>query len=355
MRDSTPSCRPDNSIQCRTGVPCRLQVREASDIGRRDRFRVAGAQRGELPFAQLAGELRLQDRVGARRAAAQVAVGDRGQLVARGAQQRLDLAAQLLAVLQRAGRLEGDAQRLAFILHVFFLNHLGKILRQSRNSRRLFAVSAIFLKMMREFLHEAAAAARGHDDRLDFAAFDRRPPGVDQRAHVGAAGLLVVQVKAQRAATAGARRLDERNAGAVEHARRCGIDARRERRLHAACQHEHAARVARRGPVSCVFALAGFSTSGHPAVSAGTACPRKAETKTAPCAAAARPARPAARGPRRPRPTFCSTMPRPMSARRPYCTPDGQVVSQERQVRQRSRCSCVFAVGVSPSSICLTR
>ena len=28
----------------------------------------------------------------------------------------------------------------------------------------------------------------------------------------------------------------------------------------------------------------------------------------------------------------------------PYCTPDGHVVSQLRHVRQRSRCSCVFAV-----------
>ena len=33
-----------------------------------------------------------------------------------------------------------------------------------------------------------------------------------------------------------------------------------------------------------------------------------------------------------------------MSTSRPYRTPDGQVVSQLRQVRQRSRCSCVFAV-----------
>ena len=33
-----------------------------------------------------------------------------------------------------------------------------------------------------------------------------------------------------------------------------------------------------------------------------------------------------------------------MSASRPYCTPDGQVVSQARQVRQRSRCRRVLAV-----------
>ena len=37
------------------------------------------------------------------------------------------------------------------------------------------------------------------------------------------------------------------------------------------------------------------------------------------------------------RSTCCSTMRRPISTRLPYCTPDGQVVSQLRQVRQRSR------------------
>ena len=40
--------------------------------------------------------------------------------------------------------------------------------------------------------------------------------------------------------------------------------------------------------------------------------------------------------------TRCCATSRPMSTRRPYCTPDGQVVSQFRQVRQRSRCSCVL-------------
>src|SRR5262249_26052684 len=57
----------------------------------------------------------------------------------------------------------------------------------------------------------------------------------------------------------------------------------------------------------------------------------------------------------RPLATFSSTIARPMSARRPYCTPEGQVVSQERHVRQRSRCRRVFWVGAAPSSTCLTR
>ena len=53
--------------------------------------------------------------------------------------------------------------------------------------------------------------------------------------------------------------------------------------------------------------------------------------------------------------TLSSTSLRPMSTRWPYCTPLGQVLSQLRQVRQRSRCSCVFSVGASPSSTCLIR
>ncbi len=61
-------------------------------------------------------------------------------------------------------------------------------------------------------------------------------------------GLVLVQVETQRSATAGARRLDERYAVPVEYARRRRVDRRRKRGLHAAREHQHAARVARRGP-----------------------------------------------------------------------------------------------------------
>jgi hypothetical protein len=46
--------------------------------------------------------------------------------------------------------------------------------------------------------------------------------------------------------------------------------------------------------------------------------------------------------------TFWSTILRPISSRCPYCTPLGQVVSQLRQVRQRSRCIWVLRVGFDP-------
>ncbi|MNS63173.1 hypothetical protein D3C86_1329580 [compost metagenome] len=50
-----------------------------------------------------------------------------------------------------------------------------------------------------------------------------------------------------------------------------------------------------------------------------------------------------------------STTFRPISTSRPYFTPDGQVDSQLRQVRQRSRCSRVLSVTGWPSSICFIR
>src|SRR5258708_27213119 len=62
--------------------------------------------------------------------------------------------------------------------------------------------------------------SRGHDDGFDPAAFDRRPPTVDQRAHIGQAVVLVGEVVTQRAAAAGAFRFDERDADAVEYPRR---------------------------------------------------------------------------------------------------------------------------------------
>ncbi len=95
--------------------------------------------------------------------------------------------------------------------------------------------------------HARAAPGRGHHDRLG-ALLHQRPPRVDQAAHVVEALVLVVQVEAQRAAAARPRRLDERDAEPVEHARRGGVRVGRERRLHAAGERDHPTRVARRGP-----------------------------------------------------------------------------------------------------------
>jgi hypothetical protein len=71
---------------------------------------------------------------------------------------------------------------------------------------------------------------------------------MDQPAHVLDAGGLIVQVKAQGAATSRPRRLDQRYAEPVEHSRSGSVDRRRECRLHAAGERKHFARVSRLRP-----------------------------------------------------------------------------------------------------------
>ncbi len=53
------------------------------------------------------------------------------------------------------------------------------------------------------------------------------------------------------------------------------------------------------------------------------------------------------------RPIRATATSRPISSSFAYSTPDGQVVSQARQVRQRSRWRRVRTVASLPSSICL--
>jgi hypothetical protein len=92
-----------------------------------------------------------------------------------------------------------------------------------------------------------------HHDRLDrraVLALDVGPPGVDVAAHVLQAGVLVVQVEAHRAAAARLGRFEQLHAEHVEHACGGGVDVGRHRRLHAARQHQHLARVLARGPGS---------------------------------------------------------------------------------------------------------
>src|SRR5687768_10928578 len=84
----------------------RLQVREAADVRGGDDVGATGLERAELAGAQLARDFRVQQRVGAGGPAAEMRVVHRLERVSGRGQQRLDLAADLLAVLQRARRLE---------------------------------------------------------------------------------------------------------------------------------------------------------------------------------------------------------------------------------------------------------
>ena len=71
-------------------------MREASDVGRRDEVGPSGLERRQLVGLQLARELRLQQRIRSRRAAAQVRIRDWRELEAQRQQNLLDGKRQIL-------------------------------------------------------------------------------------------------------------------------------------------------------------------------------------------------------------------------------------------------------------------
>src|SRR5471032_1974600 len=77
-----------------------LQMAETADVGGDYALRRAGVQRGKLVRFQSGRQFRLQERVGAGGAAAQMAVGDRRQLEARRGKDGLDNTCYFLTVLQ---------------------------------------------------------------------------------------------------------------------------------------------------------------------------------------------------------------------------------------------------------------
>ena len=218
------SASSTTSIQWRTGVVvplcrCWMQPMFAETI-----VAASSASRcAELAVAQARRELGLQHRVRPCRAAAQVRlVGGDANVEAERRQRRLDAAAQALAVLQRARRMEGQAlpfrQRLAFRRQGCTPSRLprragerqavaeyrdetgeelGKVARQVGDATRLRRVRRIVRERVAVLLDGDAAARCVHHDRLDLAALDERPPGVDvalasararRRGRSGAAG-----------------------------------------------------------------------------------------------------------------------------------------------------------------------
>src|SRR5713101_9713946 len=85
-----------------------LQLREAADVGGEDPLGAARGERGKPVALQLRGELRLQDGVGTRRAAAQMCVRHRRELESGAGKQPLGHAFYALAMLQRARRMKRD-------------------------------------------------------------------------------------------------------------------------------------------------------------------------------------------------------------------------------------------------------
>ena len=86
-------------------------MRLAADIGSDDLLRCAGLQGLQLVLSQLLGQRWLQQRIGTRRAAAQMTVGHWREHHTTGGQHAFGLAARLLTMLQAARRVIGQAAR----------------------------------------------------------------------------------------------------------------------------------------------------------------------------------------------------------------------------------------------------
>ncbi|ABA49505.1 hypothetical protein BURPS1710b_3344 [Burkholderia pseudomallei 1710b] len=229
-----------------------LQMRDAADVRRYDHLRLGLLQLRELALAQLVRERRLRERIGARGAAAQMAVGGQPNFDAEPLQQPLDLAAQLLAVLQRARRMIGDGMDSAPArerdqLGLEAAEQLGCVLRQLDDAARLVRVGRIAAQQVRVLAHRRAAAGRVHHDRFD-AALDVRPPRVDVASRIVERFIVIAQMQPDRAAAAGFRRDHGFDAERIQHARGRDVDVRHHRRLHAAREHQHAALAPRARP-----------------------------------------------------------------------------------------------------------
>ena len=191
--------------------------------------------------AAAARDVRLQDRVGAGRAAAEVRVGHGGEREARVAQDRLDHARDLQPVLQAAGRMERDAsaaasrRRAAARARARSAATTSEMSFASAEMRAAFAAYCrIALQQVPVVLHHRAAAARRDHDRLGARSRRSGHHASMLALHVGERLVLVVEVERDRAAAAGRGASHERDAEAVEHARGRGVDRGRDRRLHAA-------------------------------------------------------------------------------------------------------------------------
>ncbi len=107
-----PAIQSSNCTVCTTGTLAR-ELGDAADIARRDHVRPGAGDVAELALPQPRRDRRLQQVVGARRAAAEMRLGRLRDLEPGPAQQRLRRLQHPLPVLQAAGRVIGHAQRRA--------------------------------------------------------------------------------------------------------------------------------------------------------------------------------------------------------------------------------------------------
>ena len=226
-----------------------LQVADAADIGGQDQRRLAGAQLRQFVGFEPGGQLRLQHRIGASRTTTHMPVGHGSQFQPKSRQQRLDPAREFLPVLQAARRLENQlagcrGAELFTQQRRVRLKHLQRIAHQSRKTSGPGCVGAVVTQQKTIVLQTAATAAGRHHDGFN-AGFDLRPAGIDQAPHLRPSILLIMQMMADRTATAGSGQRQRLDADCGKQLAGGDIDIRRQRRLHAPVQQQQFARMCR--------------------------------------------------------------------------------------------------------------
>src|SRR3569623_455867 len=140
-----------------------LQMQLTADVGGADDLRSAGLQGEEFVFTQSLRERGLHNRISAGRAAAEVCIRDRRELIAAAAQQGLHHAGDRLAVLQGARRMKRNSARFAprrECAQVLTGEDFTQVLGQCADTRRLRGIRRIVPKQQTVFLHHRTAAAR---------------------------------------------------------------------------------------------------------------------------------------------------------------------------------------------------
>ncbi len=126
-----------------------LQMQLTTDIGGDDEVGHAGLQCGEFIGEQLPGEFRLQERISAGRAAAQMSIGHGRQLIAAAAQQTFDHAIDLLPMLQSTWRMKRDFAAAAIDgqgFHFLRGENLAEVFGQATDVRRLDGIGGIVVQ-----------------------------------------------------------------------------------------------------------------------------------------------------------------------------------------------------------------
>src|SRR5690554_626086 len=219
---------------------CAVEVGLAANIGGDDQLRVTRFKVVELVVTQLHGELGLGDRIGARRAAAEVGIGHRGESEAELDQYGLHCAVELLRVLQGAGAVESKpATSVDFeILQRLVAQYFDQILGQRADAFRLLGISRVILEDIDVLFHKSATAAGGLHDGFR-TRFDMGPPGVDVGSCPGATVILSIEVEVDGTTAAGFGYRSQADTQAVKHPCGGGVGIGRKPRLYTPFENQH--------------------------------------------------------------------------------------------------------------------